>query len=68
MSSVGGFKLQIQDRTNTGIEALQRTNAELIAQGNKQPGLTGLFTTFRSGVPQLFLDVDRTRVKSMDVL
>ena len=67
MSSVGGFKLQIQDRTNAGIEALQRTNAELIAQGNKQPGLTGLFTTFRSGVPQLFLDVDRTRVKSMDV-
>ena len=67
MSSVGGFKLQIQDRTNAGIAALQRTNAELIAQGNKQPGLTGLFTTFRSTVPQLFLDVDRTRVKSMDV-
>ncbi len=67
MSSVGGFKLQIQDRTNAGIAALQRTNAELIGQGNKQPGLTGLFTTFRSTVPQLFLDVDRTRVKSMDV-
>ncbi len=67
MSSVGGFKLQIQDRTNAGIEALQRTTTELIALGNKQPGLTGLFTTFRSEVPQLFLDVDRTRVKSMDV-
>jgi len=67
MSSVGGFKLQVQDRTNAGIEALQRTNTELIALGNKQPGLAGLFTTFRSGVPQLFLDVDRTRVKSMDV-
>ena len=67
MSSVGGFKLQIQDRTNAGIAALQSTNAELIAQGNRQPGLTGLFTTFRSTVPQLFLDVDRIRVKSMDV-
>ena len=67
MSSVGGFKLQIQDRTSSGIEALQLTNTELIALGNKQPGLAGLFTTFRSGVPQLFLDVDRTRVKSMDV-
>jgi len=64
---VGGFKLQIQDRTNAGIAALQQTNTELIALGNKQPGLVGLFTTFRSGVPQLFLDVDRTRVKSMDV-
>jgi hydrophobe/amphiphile efflux-1 (HAE1) family protein len=67
MSSVGGFKLQIQDRTNAGIDALQQVNSELIAKGNQQPGLVGLFSTFRSGVPQLFLDVDRTRAKSMDV-
>jgi hydrophobe/amphiphile efflux-1 (HAE1) family protein len=67
MSSVGGFKLQIQDRSNAGIEALQQVNGEMIAEGNRQPGLAGLFTTFRAGVPQLFLDVDRTRAKSMDV-
>ncbi|MDP1666538.1 MAG: efflux RND transporter permease subunit [Methylobacter sp.] len=67
MSSVGGFKLQVQDRTNAGIEALQDTVNEMIAKGNQQPGLAGLFTTFRASVPQLFLDVDRTRAKSMDV-
>jgi hydrophobe/amphiphile efflux-1 (HAE1) family protein len=67
MSSVGGFKLQIQDRTDAGIDALQQVNSELIAKGNQQPGLVGLFSTFRSGVPQLFLDVDRARAKSMDV-
>jgi hydrophobe/amphiphile efflux-1 (HAE1) family protein len=67
MSVVGGFKLQIQDRTNAGIDALQSTVNEMIAKGNQQPGMAGLFTTFRAGVPQLFLDVDRTRAKSMDV-
>jgi len=67
MSSVGGFKLQVQDRSNAGVDALQNTVNELIAKGNQQPGLVGLFTTFRAGVPQLFLDVDRTRAKSMDV-
>jgi multidrug efflux pump len=67
MSVVGGFKLQIQDRTNVGIDALQSTVNEMIGKGNQQPGLAGLFTTFRAGVPQLFLDVDRTRAKSMDV-
>ncbi len=67
MSSVGGFKLQIQDRSNAGIDALQSTVGDLLAKGNQQPGLAGLFTTFRAGVPQLFLDVDRTRAKSMDV-
>ncbi len=67
MSSVGGFKVQIQDRGNAGIAELQRVNADLIAKGNQQPGLVGLFTTFRADVPQLFLDVDRERVKSMTV-
>ncbi|MCK9394299.1 MAG: multidrug efflux RND transporter permease subunit [Methylobacter sp.] len=67
MSSVGGFKLQVQDRSNAGIDELQKTVNDMIAKGNQQPGLAGLFTTFRAGVPQLFLDVDRTRAKSMDV-
>ncbi len=67
MSVVGGFKLQIQDRANAGTDALQTITNDLIAKGGKQPGLVGLFTTFRAGVPQLFLDVDRTRAKSMDV-
>ncbi|MDO9169556.1 MAG: multidrug efflux RND transporter permease subunit [Methylobacter sp.] len=67
MSSTGGFKLQVQDRTNAGVDALQSTVNELIAKGNEQPGLVGLFTTFRAEVPQLFLDVDRTRAMSMDV-
>jgi len=67
MSSVGGFKLQIQDRSNAGIEALKKVSTDMIALGSQQPGLVGLFTTFRASVPQLFLNVDRTRVKSMDV-
>ncbi|MFU8787587.1 MAG: efflux RND transporter permease subunit, partial [Methylobacter sp.] len=67
MSATGGFKLQIQDRSNAGIDALQNTVNELIAKGNQQAGLVGLFTTFRSEVPQLFLDVDRSRAKAMDV-
>jgi multidrug efflux pump len=67
MSSVGGFKLQIQDRSNAGVEALKKVSTDLIALGSQQPGLVGLFSTFRASVPQLFLNVDRTRVKSMDV-
>ncbi len=67
MSSTGGFKLQVQDRGNVGIEALENTVNDLIVKGNEQTGLVGLFTTFRAKVPQLFLDVDRTRAKAMDV-
>jgi multidrug efflux pump len=67
MSSVGGFKLQVQDRSNAGVSELQRVNTELIGKANQLPGLVGLFSTFRADVPQLFIDVDRTRAKTMGV-
>lgn len=67
MSSVGGFKVQIQDRGNAGIAELERVAGEMISQANQQPGMGRLFTTFRATVPQLFVDIDRTRAKVMDI-
>jgi hydrophobe/amphiphile efflux-1 (HAE1) family protein len=67
MSSVGGFKLQIQDRGNVGPQELHRITSEIIAKGNQLPGLVGLFTSFRPAVPQLYVDVNRTLAKSQDV-
>jgi multidrug efflux pump len=67
MSTVGGFKLQVLDRSNAGVDELEHVTTEMISKGNEQTGLVGLFTTFRSGVPQLYVDVDRTRAKSMNV-
>jgi len=67
MSSVGGFKLQVQDRNNAGTDALQQVVSDMIAKGNQQPGMSRLFTTFRANVPQLFVDVDRSRAKAMNI-
>ena len=36
-------------------------------KGNAQPGLVGLFSTFRANEPQLFLEIDRTKAKSAGV-
>jgi hypothetical protein len=36
-------------------------------QGNQQPGLVGLFDGFRARTPQLYVDVDREKVKVMGV-
>jgi multidrug efflux pump len=67
MSAVGGFKVQIEDRSNAGLAELQRVTSDLIGKGNQQTGLVGLFTTFRAEVPQLYVDVDRSRAKAMNV-
>ncbi|MCB2186144.1 MAG: multidrug efflux RND transporter permease subunit [Deltaproteobacteria bacterium] len=63
----GGFQMMLQDRGAMGLPALQQMAQEIVEDGNAQPGLVGLYTTFRAGVPQLFVDVDRTKVKTLGV-
>ncbi len=67
LGNAGGFQMQIQDRGSVGLEELGAVTNEMIAAGNSQSGLTALSTTFRANVPQLFADIDRTKVKTMDI-
>ena len=67
LSTVGGFKLQIQDRSSQGPQELSRITNDLIQKGSQLPGMARLFTTFSAGVPQLFVDIDRGLAKSMQV-
>jgi multidrug efflux pump len=67
MGVVGGFKMELQDRGGAGLEALQGAAYQLMGAAAKDPRLQGVYTTFRADTPQLFLDVDRLKAKSMDV-
>ncbi len=67
LGNTGGFKLQVQDRADSGPEALQGTVENVIRAGMAQPGLAGLFSTFRASQPQLYLDVDRAKAKTLGV-
>jgi multidrug efflux pump len=67
IGNAGGFKIQIQDRRGAGLPALQAATDELIAKASSGHGLVGLFTSFRSQVPQLYLDIDRRKVLTLDV-
>src|SRR5262249_3095644 len=61
LGSTGGFKLQVQDRADAGFEALQGAVENVIRGGEAQPGLVGLFSSFRASQPQLYVDIDRTQ-------
>jgi len=67
LGNTGGFKLQVQDRADAGPEALQGATEAVIRAGTAQPGLLGLFSTFRAAQPQLYLDVDRSKAKALGV-
>ena len=70
LGNAGGFKLMIEDRSNEGLPALEKYTQDIIAAGNEGGGgngLIGLFSLFRSNTPQLYIDIDRTKCKTMNL-
>src|SRR5438105_2878847 len=67
LGNAGGFKLMVEATGDVNFDALQAQADELVAKGNQQPGLVGLFNGFRARTPQLYVDVDRKKVKTMGV-
>jgi len=67
LGSTGGFQMELQDVGGSGLELLQQVAYDLVEQGRQSPVLTQMNTTFRAGVPQLFLEVDREKAKRLDV-
>ncbi|MEA2069358.1 MAG: efflux RND transporter permease subunit, partial [Verrucomicrobiota bacterium] len=63
----GGLVMQLQDRGGVGMNTLQQVADEFMNDGNSQAGLTGMYTTFRANVPQLFIDIDRDQVLTKNV-
>jgi multidrug efflux pump len=67
LGNAGGFQLEIEDRQNAGLSALQQVTDTVTAAANAEPGLSGVFTTFRSQVPEFFLNIDREKVQTLNV-
>jgi multidrug efflux pump len=67
LSVASGFKLMVEDRGGLGLDALERQTDSLIDWLRRLPGLTGVSTQFRSNTPQLFMDIDRTKVAALGV-
>jgi multidrug efflux pump len=63
----GGFKIIIEDRGDLGLNALQRQTDAVVQKLRDLPSLSSVATQFRSKTPQLFLDIDRTKVASLGV-
>lgn len=63
----GGFDMQVQDRGDLGRTALFQAVTEIVESARTQSGLAALNTSFRPGVPQLYVDIDREKVKTLDI-
>src|SRR3546814_16066484 len=67
LGATGGFKMQIEDRSGAGYEALAAANAKVMAAAAKEPALAGLMTSHNVASPELSVDVDRTKAAAQGV-
>ncbi|HEX3665270.1 MAG TPA: multidrug efflux RND transporter permease subunit [Rhizomicrobium sp.] len=67
LGTIGGFKLQVEDRTDQGDEMLNRAMADVQQKAAKDPALAGVFSSFNVGVPQLYADINRTQAMQLGV-
>jgi HAE1 family hydrophobic/amphiphilic exporter-1 len=65
LGQFGGFTYELLDQTGGPIEGLAAAAQQLIGDGYKTPGLTGLFTQFTADDPQFTVTIDREQAKSL---
>ncbi|MBW2708070.1 MAG: multidrug efflux RND transporter permease subunit [Deltaproteobacteria bacterium] len=67
LSTTGGFEYELQDLTGGSLVELRATAKKMISEGQKQAALTPLSTTFEVNYPQFYVELDRTKAKSLQV-
>ena len=67
LSTGGGFKMYVEDRANLGPEALYGATWGTIGAAYTTNVLQGVYSTYQINVPQIDLDVDRVKAKSLGV-
>tara|TARA_R110001599_G_scaffold7498_3_gene36648 strand:+ start:15802 stop:18963 length:3162 start_codon:yes stop_codon:yes gene_type:complete len=67
LGTIGGFRLQIQDRANYGYDELYKVTMQVMQKAWATPELAGVFSSYQINVPQLDVDIDRTKAKQQSV-
>ncbi len=63
LGQVGGFKMELEDRAGLGEGELYQATQALLGKVYQTPQLAGAFSGYQINVPQLYVDVDREKVK-----
>jgi len=67
VSSFGGFQFEIEDRAGGAIENLAGATFGMMGAGNQDPNLRGVFSGFTANDPQLLVEIDREKAKSLGI-
>jgi HAE1 family hydrophobic/amphiphilic exporter-1 len=67
LGNSGGFKIQLQERLDSEMDRVLAAARELVSRASQAPELSGVFTTFSTSSPQIFLEIDRAKARMLDV-
>jgi HAE1 family hydrophobic/amphiphilic exporter-1 len=65
LSVFGGFQYELLDQTGGDISGLAEAASTLAASANRSGQVVGLFSSFRANDPQLVLEMDREKARSL---
>jgi hydrophobic/amphiphilic exporter-1 (mainly G- bacteria), HAE1 family len=65
LGAFGGFTFQVLDQSGGDINRLGEATWGLIGEASQSPRLAGLFSSFTANDPQLVVDIDRERARSL---
>ena len=67
IGNAGGFRMMVEDRSGAGPQALQGAVYAMMGRAAQTPGLTQVFSLFETSTPQIYLDIDRTKVQLLGI-
>ncbi|MDR5801706.1 efflux RND transporter permease subunit [Caballeronia sp. LZ001] len=67
LGTLGGFKMQLEDRGALGYAALADATQAFIKRASQTPELGPTFSSYQINVPQLNVDLDRVKAKQLGV-
>jgi multidrug efflux pump len=67
IGATGGFDMRIEGLEGQSSQALAAATNGFILEANQRPEVGSAFTTFTASVPQVFVDVDRTKAELLGV-
>ncbi len=67
LGTLGGFKMQLEDRGSLGYEALAKAANDFVMKARQTPELGPTFSSYEINVPQLDVNLDRVKAKQLGV-
>ncbi|MBW7938458.1 MAG: efflux RND transporter permease subunit, partial [Candidatus Omnitrophica bacterium] len=67
LGSAGGFQYELQDKGGKTPRELDDVARKFLQTASQRPEVASLFTGFRTTIPQVKLDIDRDKARTLDI-